>query len=165
MRRNIESRANSKTGLRRGAATVEFALVVPLFVTLAMGSIQAGIGISAAESLTSALREGGRLASMDATDYLKSGQTVNQKVIQDIKNFLTAERIDGSQVTVTITHADGDSAGSTFDLADDANSLKLFKIRAVVPYSAISSVTFFPHDLQTISAQIVYRKGKTALVQ
>jgi hypothetical protein len=37
----------------------------------------------------------------------------------------------------------------------------MFKIRAVIPYSAISSVTFFPHSYQTISASIVFRKGQT----
>lgn len=144
---------------------MEFALIAPLFVTLTMGTIQAGIGLSAAESLTSALREAGRLATMEYDDRLQPGQTVNAKVIQDVKNFLSAERINGSQVTVTITHADGASAGSTFDLSNPANDMAMFKIRAVVPYSAISSVTFFPHSTQTISASIVYRKGKTTLIQ
>lgn len=150
---------------RRGAATVELAVIVPLFVTLAMGTIQTGLQISAAQTLTTALREAGRLASMDYTSRLQPGQTINQKVIQDIQNFLTAERIDGSKVTITITHADGTGAGSTFDLGDPSNQLQMFKIHAVVPYSAISSVTFFPHPNSTISASIVYRKGKNTLIQ
>lgn len=153
------------SGPRRGAAAVEFALVAPLFIALTMGTIQAGIGISAAESLTSALREGGRLATMENEDRLQQGQSVNSKIVSDIRNFLSAAGIDGSQVTITITHAEGNSAGSTFDLADAENDLKLFRIRAVVPYSAITNVTFYPHTTQTISAQIVYRKGKTSLVQ
>jgi Flp pilus assembly protein TadG len=161
MHRRSLATASHRRSSRRGAAAVEFALVAPLFVTLTMGAIQAGIGISAAESLTSALREGGRLASMDASDHLLTNQTLNEKVIKDIKAFLTAERIDGSQVTVTITRADGDSAGSTFDLSDPTNDLELFMIRAVIPYSAVSSVTFFPHSAQTISASIVFRKGQT----
>lgn len=158
----------SKSGpgsFRSGAAAVEFALVVPLFVTLAMGTIQTGLQISAAQTLTTALREAGRLASMDYTSRLQPGQTINQKVIQDIKNFLTAENIDGSKVTITITYADGTNAGAAFDLSNTANDLAMFKIRAVVPYSAISSVTFFPHANNTISASIIYRKGKKALVQ
>lgn len=150
---------------RSGAAAVELALVVPLFVTLAMGTIQTGLQISAAHTLTTALREAGRLASMDYTSRLQPGQTINQKVTQDIKNFLTAEKIDGSKVTITITYADGAKSGSTFDLADTNNDLGMFKIRAVVPYSAISNVTFFPHANNTISASIIYRKGKKALVQ
>lgn len=150
---------------RRGAATVELALVIPLFVTLAMGTIQTGLQITAAQTLTTALREAGRLASMDYTSRLQQGQTINQKVIQDIQNFLSAERIDGSKVTITITHADGNGAGTAFDLGDPANQLQMFKIHAVVPYSAISSVTFFPHSNNTISASIVYRKGKNTLVQ
>lgn len=150
---------------RRGAATVEFALVMPLFVTLTMATIQTGIQITAAQTLTSALREGGRIASMDYKSRLQSGQSINQKVIKDIQNFLTAEKIDGSQVTITITAADGANAGSTFNISDPNNQLQMFKIRAVVPYSAISSVTFFPHTNNTISASIVYRMGKNTLIQ
>lgn len=150
---------------RRGAVTVEFALIAPLFVALVMGTIQTGLAITAAQTMTAALREAGRLASMDYSNRLLAGQTINQKVIQDIKNFLTAEGIDGSKVSITITAADGASAGATFDLGDAANELALFKIRAVVPYSAITSVTFFPHTEQTISASIVYRKGKKTLIQ
>ncbi|MFO1042353.1 MAG: TadE/TadG family type IV pilus assembly protein [Planctomycetaceae bacterium] len=150
---------------RRGAATVEFALMAPLFVALTMGTIQTGLAITAAQTLTTALREGGRIASMDYTSRLQPGQTINQKVVQDIKNFLQAEGINSSQVTITITAADGASAGSTFDLSNSANQLKLFKIKAVIPYSAISSVTFYPHTAQTISASIVYRKGKNTLIQ
>lgn len=151
--------------LRRGAAAVEFALVAPVFVALTMGTIQAGIGISAAESLTSSLREAGRLATMEYDSRLQAKQTLNSKIVTDIRNFLTAEGIDGSQVTITITHAEGRLTGSTFDLADAENDLKLFKIRAVIPYSALTNVTFYPNPVQTISAQIVYRKGKTSLVQ
>jgi len=162
---NCRLRAKSLSHRRSGAAAVEFALVVPLFVTLAMGTIQTGLQISAAQTLTTALREAGRLASMDYTSRLQSGQTINQKVTQDIKNFLTAEKIDGSKVSITITYADGKNAGSTFDLGDVNNDLAMFKIRAVVPYSAISSVTFFPHTNSTISASIIYRKGKKVLVQ
>jgi Flp pilus assembly protein TadG len=150
---------------RRGVATVEMALVAPLFVMLTMGTIQTGLAITAAQTLTSSLREAGRLASMDYSSRLQPGQTLNDKITTDIKNFLSAEGIDGSQVTVTITAADGQNAGSTFDLADPANELSLFKLHAVVPYSAITSVTFYPHFNSTISASIVYRKGKNTLVQ
>ena len=150
---------------RRGAATVEFALMAPLFVALTMGTIQTGLAITAAQTLTTALREGGRIASMDYTSRLLPGQTINQKVVQDILNFLQAEGIDSSKVTITITAADGVNAGSTFDLSNSANQLQLFKIRAVIPYSAVSSVTFLPNTAQTISASIVYRKGKNTLIQ
>ncbi len=150
---------------RRGAATVEFALMAPLFVALTMGTIQTGLAITAAQTLTTALREGGRIASMDYTRRLLPGQTINQKVTQDIKNFLQAEGINSSKVTITITAADGANAGSTFDLSNSANQLKLFKIKAVIPYSAITSITFYPHTAQTISASIVYRKGKNTLIQ
>ena len=150
---------------RRGAATVELAFVIPMFLTLVMGTLQTAMQITAAQTLTTSLREAGRLASMDYTSKLQSGQTINQKVIKDIQNFLTAEKIDGSKVTITITQADGNNVGSAFDLGDPTNNLKMFKIQASVPYSAICSVNFFPTTKTTISASVVYRKGKNTIVQ
>jgi len=165
MQRLSHGASSSVKPPRRGAAAVEFALIVPLFVFITLGAIQTGIGLSAAQTVASALREGGRLASMDYSKRLQKGQTANQKVIQDIKNILTAERIPANQVNITITHADGSQSGSTFDLSDPANDLASFRIKAVLPYSAICTTKFFPLTTNTVSASIVYRKGKTALVQ
>lgn len=163
----IASRPGKPThaGHRRGAATVELAFVIPMFLALVMGTVQTAMQITAAQTLTTSLREAGRLASMDYTSRLQSGQTINQKVIKDIQNFLTAEKIDGSKVTITITQADGTNVGSPFDLGDPANNLKMFKIQASVPYSAICSVNFFPTTKTTINASVVYRKGKNTMVQ
>lgn len=158
-------RAKTRSTERRGAATVELAFVLPVFIALAMGTIQTGMQIVAAQTLTTSLREAGRLASMDYSSRLQSGQTINQKVIQDIRNFLTAEKIDGSKVAISITYADGASAGSVFDLGDPNNNLQMFKIQASVPFSAICSVTFFPTTKNSINASVVYRKGKNTMVQ
>jgi Flp pilus assembly protein TadG len=158
-------RAKTRSTKRSGAATVEMAFVLPVFITLAMGTIQTGMQIVSAQTLTTALREAGRLASMDYSSRLQSGQTINQQVIQDIRNFLTAEKIDGSKVTITITHADGTASGTAFDLGDPNNNLQMFKIQASVPFSAICSVTFYPTTKNTINASVVYRKGKNTMVQ
>lgn len=150
---------------RRGAAAVEFAVLVPLFLMLVMGTWEMGSALTAGTKMAAAVREGGRLASMDFEDSLGDGQTANQKVEQDIKNFLTASSIPGEHVTVTITHADGPNEGSTFDLQDPDNYLGLFRITASVEYEDISS---FPIDYmagETVHASLVFRMGRVTLDQ
>lgn len=148
---------------RRGSATVEFAIIAPLFVALIMGLLQSGTNFSASQQMHSALRQAGRLASQDYSAKLQTGQTANQKIIADIKNQLNASGIDPTNVTVTITHASGASAGSNFDLADTNNDLKYFKITATVPYSAVNKNGFLPNTVSNLQASLVFRKGKSIL--
>jgi Flp pilus assembly protein TadG len=153
----------SETGKRRGAAVVEFAVLIPLFLMLVLGTWEMGTALTAGTKMAAAIREGGRLASMDFQDTLGDDETINEKVIKDIKNFLTASGIPGDMVTITITHADGENAGEDFDLADGANYLELFTIRALVNYEDIST---FPLDYmagQQVEAKLVFRKGRVSL--
>ncbi|MEW4528638.1 MAG: TadE/TadG family type IV pilus assembly protein [Maioricimonas sp. JB045] len=148
---------------RRGAATVEFALVAPLFLTLVLGTVEMGTAINASQTMNAAIREGGRLATMDFSTKLAPNQTANDKVIQDIRNFLTASGIDGDKVTVTITHAEGSNAGSTFDLQDPDNYLALFKISASIPYSDVSTFPMNYMSGQSLNASLVFRMARTRL--
>jgi Flp pilus assembly protein TadG len=92
MQRHQNQRARA-CELRRGAAAVEFAVLVPLFLMLVMGTWEMGTALTAGTKMSAAVREGGRLASMDFTDTLIDGETINAKVEKDIKNFLTASGI------------------------------------------------------------------------
>jgi len=151
---------------RDGSAAVEFALVAPLFIALFMGAIQSGFNFDSTTKLYSAIRQSGRLATLDnAADYVPSGQTLNSKVITDIKNALTAEGMPGSALTVTITHAEGGSAGTTFDLSSVSTDLKYFKITVTVPYSAVNTGSFLPNNRANLTASVVFRKGATSLIQ
>jgi Flp pilus assembly protein TadG len=154
---------SASPAFRRGAAAVEFAVLVPLFLMLVMGTWEMGTALTAGTKMAAAVREGGRLASMDYTDTLNTGETINEKVIKDIKNFLTASGISGDDVTVTITHADGENAGEDFDLGDNGNYLKLFTLTALVNYEDIST---FPLDYmagQQIEAKLVFRLGRVSM--
>ncbi len=149
---------------RRGSATVELALIAPLFIALIMGMLQAGTNFSASQQMYASLRQAGRLASQDFSDKLATGQTANDKVIADIKNQLRANGIDATNATVTITHANGSNAGSTFDLSNTANDLQYFKLNVTVPYAAVNKNGFLPNTVSNLSASIVFRKGKSMLV-
>jgi Flp pilus assembly protein TadG len=147
---------------RRGTATVEFAVIAPIFLILVLGTWEMGTAVRASNNLTAAVREGGRLASMDFTDTLTVNQTCNQKVEQDIRAFLNASGLPGAQATITITHAEGSSVGSTFNLGNSDNYLGLFRIRATIPFSSIS---LFPNKIMsgtTLKAELITRRGRVS---
>lgn len=149
---------------RQGSATVEFALVAPLLIALILGGIETGFNFDSTHKMYACVRQSGRLAAMDNAEKLLSGQSANDKVILDIQNALTAEGLPGNQATVTITHASGASEGDTFDLSSSANDLKYFRLKVTIPYSAVNTDNFLPSTMSQLSASVVFRKGKTSLV-
>ncbi len=145
---------------RRGAAAVEFAVIAPLFVALVLTAAQSAFNLDSVHTMYSAIRQAGRLASMESSERQQQDQSKNQKVIQDIRNQLIAEGLPGQQMTITITDAE---SGGPFDLSNADNDLKLFKIEVRVPYSAMNSLGVF-NGTGNLSASIVFRKGRTTLV-
>lgn len=149
------------TPWRRGAAAVEFAVVSPLFVLLALTAAQSAFNVNSTHSLYAAIRQAGRVASMETSERLQSGQSINDKTILDIRNQLIAGGLPGQQMDITITNAE---TGGPFDLSDPANDMKLFRIKVTVPYSAMNALGSFPATLEQLQASIVFRKGRTTLV-
>jgi len=149
---------------RKGAAMVEFAVIAPVFLALVLGTIEMGTALKVSNTLTSGIRGGGRLASMDWEGIVPDGMTTNAKVIEDIENFLAASNLPVDDVTVTITSAEGEDEGAPFDLTDPDNRLRLFKITAEVPYSAISLYPSHFMTGQVIKAAIVFRAGRVQMM-
>lgn len=151
---------NQRANRRDGAAAVEFAIIFPLFLMLMLGTVEFGKALDASVTLHAAVREAGRLASMDIHDFVAPGEDPNDKVIDDIRNFLYASGIDGSKVTITITEP---NVATTFDLSDPANQLELFQINASILYTDVS---IFPMNFlgsTTLRASIVFRLGRSSL--
>lgn len=147
---------------RKGIAATEMAIIAPVFLLLFLGVVEMSEAINANDVLSTALREGGRLASMDFAEISMEDNDINGKVEDDIKNFLRASEFPADSVTVNIVHADG---GADFDLADPANYLKYCKIEAVVPYSAISQYPVHYLAGQNLTSSFVFRMGKVRLVE
>lgn len=158
--RRIKSACLSSGENREGTATVELAIVLPIFVTILMGIAEMSRGLDVSERLSSAVRQGAREAAGDMSEQVPPGWTRNQKVIKDIQNMLTASGLDGSKVVVSITYADGGRAGSAFDLSDPINQLQYFRVTATVPYSEIG---IFPKALkgQNLTSSVVFRLGRS----
>lgn len=165
MKRLITRNLVGTTAERRGSAAVEFSLVAPVFVALVLGAIQAGFNLDSTTKMYAAIRQSGRLASLDYDSKLLPNQSINAKIIQDIKNSLTAEGLPGNQMNVTITYADGTKAGSNFDLGDPNNDLLNFRIGVTVPYSAVNTKSVMPSNMNNLNASVVFRKGRSALIQ
>ena len=123
---------------RRGAALVEFAIIAPVFLTLVLGTIELGNALRVSNTLSAAVRQGGRLSAMDWEGIVPTGTTANQKVTDDIRNFITAAGLPGNQVTITITSAEGIDQGQPFDLALPAHDASRWR-RKVSTSGRISS--------------------------
>ncbi|TDW66655.1 TadE/TadG family type IV pilus assembly protein [Kribbella pratensis] len=60
----MKPRRSSRAGADRGAAAVEFALLLPLLLLVVMGIVDFGRMLNAQETLTNAAREGARLVAL-----------------------------------------------------------------------------------------------------
>ncbi len=154
----------AKPKKRLGAAAVEMAMVLPLFMTLTFVSIESGHALNVSQKLEAVIRDGGRLASKDIPPALLAGGiTSNQKVTNDIKNMLKAEGYPATNIVVTILHADGATVGQTFDLGLSTNQYKMFRITVTIPYS---DVKMFPMGLKPspiLKATMVASRGRSTL--
>ncbi len=152
-----------RQGNRRGAVAAEFALIAPVVLVFVLGLCEMGQALAGATRISSAIREGGRLASMDFTGKLEPGQSPNQKITHDILSVLSATGISTDNVVLSIVHAEGEQEGTTFDLSDPANYLKLFRIQTSVPYENVSLTPIQLMGGLSISASTVFRRGKTPI--
>lgn len=156
-------RRTSTGRTRQGSATVELAVILPVFLTLLLGLVEMSYALNATHTLQGALRDAGRLASMDYEQIFGSGFNPNTKIPQDIRNLLTAAGIPGDKVTIKVVHSGGSDDGAAFDLANDNNYLKMFRIEASVPYSVVSALPTEFMTGQNITASVTFRKGRVSL--
>jgi Flp pilus assembly protein TadG len=145
---------------RRGAVAVEFAAVAPILLAIMVGMLELSRVYSVQNTLETAAREGARFASLDRTGMLLEGQTANQKLVNDVKNFLAATGINKTDITVTVVDAETEES---FDLDDPDNDLKLFQIRIAIPYSKVSYSPVKHYQEDNLSAALTFRNGRATL--
>jgi Flp pilus assembly protein TadG len=154
----IVNRRNSRG--RRGAVSVEMALVAPIFVAIIAGLAQVSRIVDAQTQLTTAARLGARLATMDRSDLLAPGQTTSQKITQEVRTFLNASGLPGNNADVVVV--DPGDHSTPFDLDNPANDMRLFELRVELPYADVSGLT---SETWTMSAKVVFRNVRSAIVQ
>lgn len=148
---------------RRGAVAVEFAVVAPILVAIVFGMIELGRTFEVQNLLDVAAREGARFASIDRTELLDPGESANQKLIEDVKNFLATNSIPKDAITVEIK--DHENPTNDFDLDDPANDLKLFEVRISVDFSEVSLRPVAAADDHALTAKVVFRNGRATISQ
>lgn len=112
---------------RPGTATVEFAIIAPILVTLTMGMMEVTRVAQVKNYLTDTARSGCRLA-------IESGST-NSSVTSTINAILTANGIDSSKATVTVQ-----VNGVTAD-ASTARKYDQVSVKIQLPISSVSWVS------------------------
>src|SRR5258708_32314244 len=91
----IRNRDRSKRETRcRGAATVEFAIVAPVFLIMITGIMELGRAIVVQQLLTNASREGARIGGYDTT-------TSTSTVTTAVNSYLSNVGISGATTVVT----------------------------------------------------------------
>lgn len=105
--------------LRRGVATVETALVLPVFLTVSLGIIEYGRAMMAANLITNAAREGARIGGIEGST--NSDVTT---AVKDLLNKTLGVKTSDVTVNITVTPAAGNP--------DPQNQCANAKIRDVI---------------------------------
>jgi Flp pilus assembly protein TadG len=118
---------------RRGAALVEMALVLPVFLAVVMGIIEFGRGMWVGNMVTNAAREGARIAVLDGS--------TNAQVQQAISEFLTSAigvAAKEVQINIAITPAPGNPTPVTE--CGNCQSRDLISVTVTMPFNSVALV-------------------------
>jgi Flp pilus assembly protein TadG len=116
----MDSRLSGPAARERGAAAVEFALLLPVLLLLVFGIIDFGRALNAQITLTQAAREGARLAALGQPDVVNRTQAAASGL---------------SPVTVTVTACpDGAGPGA------DASVTTSYPFSFATPIGAIAGM-------------------------
>jgi Flp pilus assembly protein TadG len=143
------------SNIRRGTATVEFAIMAPVFFVMLLGLLEATRLFETHGMMAQAARDGARLGSMDRSEWVSKGIRSNDKIISDIRNNLAAAGIDAGQIDVAIEFPN--QPGQVFDLDDQANDLDLFQVRVTIPLAAVSTLHIPDRAGFQLSSTVVFR--------
>lgn len=148
---------------RRGTATVEFAVVAPLFLLLTLGLLQGSKLFDSHSVMAQAARDGARLGAMDRADWVAQGINSNDKIKQDVRNTLAAAGFDPEDVDVFIEFPG--EPGNDFDLDDPANDFELFELRIEVPLNPLVETNNENENQLKMVSKVVFRNSKSTIVQ
>lgn len=148
---------------RRGAVAVEFAIVAPVLLAVVLGMMELTKMLEAQNVLEIAAREGARFATMDHEGMLQPGQSANDKLINDVKNYLASTGIPREEITVEVV--DHEDPEADFDLADPNNDLKLFDVNVKVDYSAVRYSGINLRANYELNGAVTFRNGIATVAQ
>jgi Flp pilus assembly protein TadG len=125
-RRSVRERTARTCSSRKGIATVEFAVILPILLTLVLGSIEVCQRLFIRQSATIAAYEGIRLAARKTS--------TPAEVIARCNQLLSDRRITGAQINLTPSDFEGLITGSEI------------KLELKIPWSANTPTRFVLQD-------------------
>jgi Flp pilus assembly protein TadG len=130
---------------RRGTATVEAALMLPLALTLMLGTWEVGRMVEVSQILTNAAREGGRGAS--------TGQYTNSQVQQIVLNYLKNAGLPSTSAMVAVSDLTTPNTDCTL-----AAELDQLQITVSIPFKNVrwSAATLVTNANTTLSAKTIF---------
>lgn len=124
----------------RGAAAVEFALVLPVLVMILMGIIDFGMATNAQAILANAARDGARAASLTGSEAKACSAAL--KASSSLLGFNNTGDCSTSvpRVTVTCQTPDGSACSSGFDTSKEVGGTAVVSVSYV--YKWVSPAVF-----------------------
>lgn len=128
---------------RSGVELVELAMTLPIIMMICLGILEMSRAFQVSQILTAAAREGARLGMLYNIKLATGQANANDKVKQDIKNFLVAS---GITATPTIYIVKAEPAPTTTSVSaptvslDDYDSInnEHFRVRVEVNFNDVS---------------------------
>lgn len=118
---------------RRGAAMVEMALVLPVFMMVALGIIEFGRALWVANMVTNAAREATRSAVLDGSS--------NSTVTSSAKDFLSSTlNVASSDISVSIAVTAAAGNPNPGNECLNSNTRDLIEIEISLPFNKVSLV-------------------------
>ncbi len=126
-------------GNARGISSVEFAIILPVFLLLIFGMIQFGLGWWLSQLITNGAREGARFGVVVADPPITDAQ-VQQRVV----DYLTSSGVSATTDMVAVTY---DGVPGAFAGCDSGCAVS---VQVSVPVLNLMPVLFplFPSNLQ-----------------
>ena len=146
-------KAGSRTRVRRGAAAVECALVLPFLMLVVLGIIECGQVMTAQEVITNSAREGARLASLGGSTIGTSTSTGANEVNNRVRGYLDSGGVASSTATISVTDLD-----ATITDLPQSNTGDRIQVSVSVPFSRIAWSTPWFFGGATLSNTSIMRK-------
>jgi Flp pilus assembly protein TadG len=124
------TKSQSRNKNRRGTATVELALVLPLFFMVVLGIIEFGRAMMVSNVVTNAAREGARMAVIDGSTNTSVQQAINAMLTQ-------ATGVSASSVTTTITVTAAAGNTDPGNQVANAHMRDLISVKVSVPFNSV----------------------------
>jgi len=118
---------------RRGAAVVEMALVLPIFLMVVMGIIEFGRAMWVSNMVANSAREGARMAILDGSS--------NTQVRNAVSDFLTSTLgVSSGDISTSITITPATGNPNPNNECANATSKDLISISVSLPFNKVSLV-------------------------